>query len=132
MTQLPNPLGQQKLLLCEGSLLLVFVGFENLQENLNLIDKQLQRRSFVSFIFWYKFYLLGLFQRFLASLYFFCCQQTMMPYIFTQPLHHKKASCSPVCLYFTTTSTQLTASKTQELASQLPPSYLAQLAKYLA
>ena len=54
--------------LCERSLLLVFVGFENPPENLKLLDKQLQIRGFASFIFWSKFHFLGLFQRILASL----------------------------------------------------------------
>ena len=51
----------ETVLLCERSLLLVFVGFENLPENLKLTDKQLQVRGFVSFILWSKFYFLGLF-----------------------------------------------------------------------
>ena len=51
----------ETLLLCERSLLLVFIGFENLPENLKLIDKQLQIRGFVSFIFWSKFLFFGLF-----------------------------------------------------------------------
>ena len=46
--------------LCERSLLIVFVGFENLPENLKLIDKQFQIKGFVSFIFWSKFHFLGL------------------------------------------------------------------------
>ena len=37
----------ETLLLCERSLLLVFIGFENLPENLKLIDKQLQIRGFI-------------------------------------------------------------------------------------
>ena len=45
----------ETVLLCERSLLLVFVGFENLPENPKLIDKQLQKRGFVSYIFWSKF-----------------------------------------------------------------------------
>ena len=48
-------------LLCERSLLLAFVGFEDLPENLKLIDKQLHIRGFASFIFWSKFHFLGFF-----------------------------------------------------------------------
>ena len=46
----------------EWSLLLNIVGFETLPENIKLIDKQLQVRSFDSFIFWSKFCFLGLFR----------------------------------------------------------------------
>ena len=67
---LPTVPSTETVLLCERSLLLVFVGFGTLPENLKSIDKQLQIRGFVSFIFWSKFYFFGLedcFKRYLLS-----------------------------------------------------------------
>ena len=40
------------------SLLLVFIGFKTIPENLKLIDKQLQIKDFELFAFWFKFYFL--------------------------------------------------------------------------
>ena len=129
--QLPNLLGQPKLLLCERFLLLVFVGFENTRKS--EINRQITPNKRFSIIYFLvQILLFEIVLENFSQFLIFCCQQTMMSYIFTQPPHHKKASCSPVCSYFTTTSTQLTASKTYQLPSQLPPiARLPNIARYL-